>query len=319
MAEAEAVGDRLAELAFQDGDTAQWLGVNSYGGENRTLGVLRSDLFHGLTGIALFLGWLGELTGDICHTRLARGAIATALMQLEQGELARRGGFAGLGGAVYGLFELGRLWADERLIATAERYAANVAAQSGDDTDYDYATGSAGDIAALAAFCQVPAADHLADHVRVLADHLVAAAVRTPAGAGWVPRTLRELRSQTTPIAGFAHGGAGIAAALSQAWQLIGDDRYRQVACEAIAYEQSSFDPGTGRWRELRDRDAWGIAEEFPDRGSWCYGGAGIGLGRLLAWPSLVAAPASARLAGAEMPRRAREPRAVPASRRGPV
>jgi type 2 lantibiotic biosynthesis protein LanM len=302
VAAAEAVGGRLAQLAFQDGDTAQWLGVNSYGGENRTLGVLRSDLFHGLTGIALFLGWLGELTGDTGHTRLARRATGTALMRLDQGELAGRGGFAGLGGAVYALFELGRLWGDERLIGTAGQYAAKIAARPADDTDYDYATGSAGGIAALAALCQVRATDQLADHVRVLADHLVTAAVRTPAGAGWVPRTLRELRSQTRPISGFAHGGAGIAAALSQAWQLIGDDRYRQAACEAIACEQSSFDPGTGRWRELRDGDARGIAERYPDRGFWCYGGAGIGLGRLLARPSLIATvPASARLAGTEI------------------
>jgi lantibiotic modifying enzyme len=223
-------------------------------------------------------------------------------MRLDQGELAGRGGFAGLGGAVYALFELGRLWGDERLIGTAEQYAAKIAARPADDTDYDYATGSAGSIAALAALCQVRATDQLADHVRVLADHLVTAAVRTPAGAGWVPRTLRELRSQTRPISGFAHGGAGIAAALSQAWQLIGDDRYRQAACEAIACEQSSFDPGTGRWRELRDGDARGIAERYPDRGFWCYGGAGIGLGRLLARPSLIATvPASARLAGTEI------------------
>jgi len=302
VAAAEAVGGRLAQLSFQDGDTAQWLGVNSYGGENRTLGVLRSDLFHGLTGVALFLGWLGELTGDTCHTRLARRAIGTALLQLDQGELAGRGGFAGLGGAVYGLFELGRLWADERLIGTAVQHAAKIAAQPADDTDYDYVTGSAGGIAALAALCQVRAADHLADHVRVLADHLVTAAVRTPAGAGWVPRTLREMRSQTRPISGFAHGGAGIAAALSQAWRLIGDDRYRQAACEAIRYEQSSFDPGTGRWRDLRDREAGTIAEEFPHRGFWCYGGAGIGLGRLLAQPSLMqGVPASARLASTEI------------------
>ncbi len=310
VAAAEAVGDRLAQLAFQDGGTAQWLGVNSYGGENRTLGVLRSDLFHGLTGIALFLGWLGELTGGTRHTRLARRAIRTALTQLGQGELAGRGGFAGLGGAVYALSELGRLWADEGLTGTAGSYAAEIAAQSADDTDYDFATGSAGGIAALAALCQAGAAEQLADHVRVLADHLLTAAIRMPAGVGWVPRTLRELRSQTRPISGFAHGGAGIAAALSQAWQLIGDDRYRQAACEAVAYEQSSFDPGTGRWRELRDREGWGITEEFPDRGFWCYGGAGIGLGRLLARPSLTAPmPAStvsastapARLAGTEI------------------
>lgn len=299
---AEAVGDRLAQLAFQDGETAQWLGVNSYGGEYRTLGVLRSDLFHGLTGIALFLGWLGELTGGTRHTRLARRAVGTALMQLDQGELAGRGGFAGLGGAVYGLFELGRLWADERLIGTAEQYAATIAAHPADDTEYDYATGSAGDITALAAICRVRAADHLADQVRVLADHLVTAAVRTPAGAGWVPRTLRELRSHTQPILGFAHGGAGIAAALSQAWQLTGDDRYRRIGCEATAYEQSFFDSGTGRWREPRGRDAGSIAKEFPDRGFWCYGGAGIALGRLLARPSLIAAvPASARLADTEI------------------
>jgi type 2 lantibiotic biosynthesis protein LanM len=302
VAAADAVGDRLGQLAFQDGDSAQWLGVNSYGGETRTLGVLRSDLFHGLTGIALFLGWLGELTGDTRHTRLARRAIGTALTQLDQGELTGRGGFAGLGGAVYGLSELGRLWADERLIGTAEQYAAAMAAQSADDAEYDYATGSAGGIAALAALCQVRATDHLAEHVRVLADHLVTAAVRTPAGVGWVPRTLRELRSQTRPISGFAHGGAGIAAALSQASHLIGDNRYGQLACEAIRYEQSSFDPGPGRWRELRDRDAPGIAEEYPDRGFWCYGGAGIGLGRLLARPSLIAAaPATARVAGTEI------------------
>jgi type 2 lantibiotic biosynthesis protein LanM len=270
---ASAVGQRLARLALRADGSAQWLGVNSTQDTIWSVGPVKADLYHGLSGIALFLAFLGSLTGDDSHTVLAREALRTARRQLGRGML-RRLGMAGNGGIVYALCELGRLWNTGELLDEAEEYAQHTAGQAHGDTVCDFIGGVAGTIAGLAVLHELRPSDRLRHQIQVCADRLLATSISTDHGIGWLPSTMRERTGATLPAAGFAHGNAGVIPSLLAAADILGDPRYRQAAGQALAYEQSLPAP--------------------PEPGSgWCYGATGIGLSRLLCLAHGVTGPAS--------------------------
>jgi type 2 lantibiotic biosynthesis protein LanM len=287
LAVADVLGYRLDRIAFQTDGSAQWLGVNTLGGRDWAPGPLRADLFHGLAGVALFLGWLGRLTGDKARTRLGRGALATALTQVARGELDRTAGLAGLPGVAYALAQLGPLWEDERLLDMAVGCFERLGDAIGEDVEYDFVGGSAGTIAALRALHLTRPSDWLLEQVRAGAERLLATAERHPSGAGWVPRQLAAAGKADKPIAGFAHGVGSIAWTLFEAAELLGDGRYAEVAREAVRYEQALYRPEHGTWSDLRDYGVLGMPEGEPPPIAWCYGAMGIGLARVLSLPYL--------------------------------
>jgi type 2 lantibiotic biosynthesis protein LanM len=297
---ADKIGRELAGIGFIAQGSAQWLGVNSPRGTAWSLGPLRPDLFHGLTGIALFLGWLGQLTGDARHTSLARAALRTARCQLSQEPAAGSGsmpgglpgGMAGAGGLCYALAELGKLWSDESLIDAAGQHARAAAREAPSDLLYDFVGGSAGSIAGLAALHALRPAADLEEGIRACADRLLATATRTPAGIGWLSSEVREFRAVRQPLAGFAHGGAGIILPLFHAARILADQRYRDAARQALRHEQALFDPRTRTWTAVTDP---GGPTTYAGTPSWCYGGPGIGLSRLACLPDTGPDPVTAQ------------------------
>jgi class II lanthipeptide synthase len=281
VAAADMAGQQLAKIAFRADGSAQWLGPNSPLGNTWSMGPLGADLFHGLTGIALFLGWLGRLTGDVRHNALAREAWRTAAGRLDQDGLERFGGMAGVGGHVYALVQLARLWSDESLIDLAEKQALASAPHAAEDVLYDFVGGSAGTIAGLAALYELRPSASLRDCIRGHASRLRATAIRTDTGIGWLSDSVRTSRGAELPVAGFAHGNAGVILALAQAATILEDQACREAAGSALAYEQALFDPVAGVWAELGDRALRRQVGKAPHRAYWCYGGTGIGLSRL--------------------------------------
>lgn len=289
---ADAIGRRLAEIAFERAGSAQWLGINSAYGANWSVGPLKADLYHGLTGIALFLAHLGRLTGDPAHTKLAKRALNTALTQLDNDPPLRYAGMSGTGGIVYALASLGELWSDEPLIDAAGRQALRAARLASDDTIYDFTGGSAGSIAGLLALHKLRPSPRLAAQIRACADRLLATA--TPAssipgssgtGIGWLSADLGQFDGAIAPVPGFAHGNAGIAVALSAAADLLNDHRYQDAARQAIAYEQALFDHDVGTWDDSRCYPGRARTRQASRSPSWCRGAAGIGISRLICLP----------------------------------
>jgi type 2 lantibiotic biosynthesis protein LanM len=283
---ADAIGRHLAGIAYHEGDSAEWLGVISDRGEDWSLGPLGADLPTGLSGVALFLGQLGSLTGARDHTTLARAALITALSQVDRGLVARHGGVSGLAGILYAITQLGVLWQDHRLLDTATGLATQVGAIAVEDEQFDVAGGSAGSIAALRALYAVRPAASVLRAVRACADRILAG--RQPegepgGGVAWLPKSMIEERVTDAPLSGFGHGTAGIAWALLEAAALCGDERYHDAAVAAIGYERTLFVPDAGNWADLRIA----FRTKEPDFAAWCHGAAGVGIGRALALPHL--------------------------------
>jgi len=281
---ARRVGDRLEELALRGEQDRSWIGLTLANLHEWSLAPLGLDLYDGLPGVALFLAYLGEITGESRYTTLAKAALSTVRREIERrpSSIASIGGFDGGGGVAYALMHLGRLWDQPDLLTKAEAMVERILPLIEKDERFDVIGGAAGCIASLLALYRCVPSDHtLAAAVRC-GDHLLAHAQPMPRGLGWLAKGMAS-----QPLAGFSHGAAGIAWALLELSGLTGEERFRATALAAIEYERSLFSLAEGNWPDLRELEVSDAAA--ADNGSarfsmlaWCHGAPGIGLARLL-------------------------------------
>src|SRR5262249_55591517 len=112
LAEACAIGDRLERLALRGPQDVNWLGFTMTSARHGGVTPLGLDLYDGMPGVALFLAYLGALSGAERYTALAHAACATMLRTVRDNrdDLMWIGGFVGWGGVIYTLTHLGTLW-----------------------------------------------------------------------------------------------------------------------------------------------------------------------------------------------------------------
>lgn len=272
LAAARAVGDRLEKLAVRRDDGVYWLGLTAFQEQYWDLTALDIDLYGGVSGIALFLAYLGQATGEDSYTTLADGALSTVLrMTGRESTYTRRiGAYSGLGSSIYLLTHLAAAWHRPDLLDEALMLAARSAELVGDDDQLDVLAGAAGCIGALAALHRHRPDSGLVAIIVRCAEHLLATGHDIGTTLEW-PSPLAN-----RPLTGFAHGAAGIGWALATAADLSGQPRFAAAATRALAYERALFLPERGNWPDLR-------TEEDPPScmTAWCHGAVGIGLSRL--------------------------------------
>ena len=118
LAAAQVLGDRLLARAWQGGGEAGWAGLIPDDPRGWTMGPVGLDLRAGLPGVVLFLACLGKATGEVRYTALARAGLVGLRRRLAD-EPPADGHI--LGGLVYLLTQLGRLWDEpDRLIEAVE-------------------------------------------------------------------------------------------------------------------------------------------------------------------------------------------------------
>ena len=281
LAQAMAIADRLDIMALRDAQDVSWLGITLARDEQYwSLAPLGVDLYDGVSGIALFLAYLGEITHAERYRPLAETTCDTLRRTIAQypAGLTTIGGYSGWGGVIYTLTHLAVLWGQPALLAEAEHMVERLPDLVDHDDLLDVIAGSAGCIGGLLTLYQWrPAARTLAVAIQC-GEWLLATAQTMPQGIGW--NTVR----MSQPLAGFSHGAAGMAWALWQLSTVTGIGRFRTAACEAMAYERHLFAPAHGNWPDLREPKTSVNAD--PEAGqtfmtAWCHGAPGIGLGRL--------------------------------------
>ncbi|MEU7656427.1 type 2 lanthipeptide synthetase LanM family protein [Micromonospora taraxaci] len=285
------IADQLAQLAVQDDDDAAWIGAQFGFRRFCSVEVLGPGLHDGLLGIALFLAWHAEIAGDRCAHRLARSAVRTAVRQIRRGLLGRVAGLSGLGGAVYGLSQLGALWEDDTLFREADRLIEELPTLLAADREFEVMEGTAGALFGLVARHHVRPSGRSRELVRTAADRLVSTQRAYGPGASWLPAEVVANGLADRPLAGFGHGTAGIAAALLAGADLLSDESYAVAAARGFEYERDLFDPRNGYWTDIRDHSRAGEVRMRFDDGSvrssrsvaWCHGSPGIGMARLAA------------------------------------
>jgi type 2 lantibiotic biosynthesis protein LanM len=275
VATARFIGDRLETLALSNAGECAWIGLSLTGKGQWSLVPLGLDLYNGLPGVALFLSYLGFITGDERYTELAKRALRA--IRRQQSAMPLRefsiGAFDGLGGLVFLLVHLGALWHDAGLIDEATHLAEDLRPLIFYDRNFDIVAGAAGCIPSLLALYQATGDGRALAASRECGDHLLSHALPMPRGVAWPSHSLAGGRALT----GFAHGAAGIGWALIELSAASGDERFRRAGLEAFDYEDSLFSREARNWPDLRGDD-----DAHPGfMTAWCHGAPGIALARL--------------------------------------
>lgn len=268
---ARAVGERLEALALRGEGDAAWVGMVAVWEHQWSPRPLGLDLYGGLPGVALFLAWLGELTGEEQPTALARAALRSVQQRLEQGPaLASLGGFGEGGGLVYALTHLGALWGEPALVEQAQQVAERLEPLIAKDEQLDVMSGVAGCLVALLGLEACRPSARLRELAVACGERLLEKAQRLGPGLGWATPLARRA------LTGLSHGAAGMAWALAMLAARTGEARFHEAALGALAWERGQFVPEASNWRDLRQGEG---ATAFMS--AWCHGAPGIGLGRL--------------------------------------
>lgn len=280
--EAIKLGELLVAKAIRGGGKAIWTGVaprkNGW-----KLSPTGADLYSGLPGIALFLAYLAEETGDCRFQQTAEEATATLMSLLNDGRppLATIGAFSGWSGLVYTFAHLGSLWQQPHLYDRAAEIVARISPLVDRTPETDVISGTAGCIAGLLSLDACHPSAQLRDVMTRCGDQLLRSASRDCGRSCWFSADTAE-----KPLTGFSHGAAGIAWALSRLHSAFGESRFRSLALEGIEFERAEFCTEQNNWPDYR-ASAIHDNSESQCAVSWCHGAPGIGLARLLMFEQL--------------------------------
>jgi type 2 lantibiotic biosynthesis protein LanM len=287
LAAACAVGDRLEELALGSEQDVSWIGLTLVNDRHWSVAPLGIDLYDGLPGVMLFLAYLGAIAKEERYTNLARLTLQTLQRQLEKGKtwITQIGGFNGWGGIIYALTHLGILWHQPELISQAISFIELVTPLIEKDQQFDIIGGAAGCMISLINLYRCSPCESILVAAIQCGDRLLAHTQPMEQGCGWL---IPGIASK--PLAGCAHGNAGMAWALLELAAFTNEKRFRKAALEAIAYERSLFSKAALNWPDLREFETavrTGNQGQVAFMTAWCHGSAGIGLARLQCLPYL--------------------------------
>jgi lantibiotic modifying enzyme len=128
--EAARIGERLGEIAVWDGDDVAWVTLE-FRERKWSLEPVSNDLYVGLPGVAVFLGYLEHVARrrglPLAPQRehLARAAAHTLLRTAADADFTSVGAFSGWGGILHALTHLATLWWDPDLRARDRRCASH--------------------------------------------------------------------------------------------------------------------------------------------------------------------------------------------------
>ncbi len=279
LAGARAVGDRLEELALWRGDEAAWVGLSLENLNSWYLAPLNLTLYDGVPGIALFLAYLGQTTGKMRYTRLAKAAARNLQHQLASGKNTLKvvGGYAGLGGVIYTLTHLAALWDEPALLDQAEALVKLLPSLIEQDTFLDFITGTAGCVGGLVSLYLQRPSEATLDVLVKCGDYLVAKAEPQAQGMAW-----RTFMPVSQPAVGLGRGSTGMGWALLQLAALTGNEQFEEVGKAALLYERSVFFAQESNWPDFRLAGKEVLPPGvFRFMSAWCHGAPGIGLARL--------------------------------------
>ncbi|MEU8920609.1 type 2 lanthipeptide synthetase LanM family protein [Kitasatospora sp. NPDC048545] len=277
LAKAVEAGEQLLREAHRGSADLAWAGPNWTPPGRWAPAELGPDLYSGTAGIALFLHQLAVVTGDRSHGQAARAAELTLRHQIRRRADRLGGGLAGTGGVLYALAQFAAHHPDAELDDLAGLVIGRIAATAPEDTLHDLLSGNAGAIGGLLAWEAVRPGPAVTAALAACAERLARSAAPHPeGGVGWLPASLAGAADR--PLAGFAHGGSGIAWALARAGHRLGDPALPELALAALDYERTLFDPSAANWRDVRE-DGGPDGPSFP--ALWCHGASGVALARV--------------------------------------
>ncbi|MCC7044010.1 MAG: type 2 lantipeptide synthetase LanM family protein [Acidobacteria bacterium] len=273
---AEWVADALLSRAERTPDGLVWRYRPLVGGP----GWRDHHLYDGSTGAGVFFSALAAVTGQSRWDFAARDVLAPIRAHADRFPVETLpadepvGGSNGLGSVVYGLTVVAALRGDRSWLDLARRLAAAIPPRLTPFGAFDVVNGSAGAVLALLALHDVTGDAQVLAAARVCGQHLIDREVTAGPAEGYWPS------DDGVRLLGFAHGTAGVAAALARLSAATGDRVFAQAARRAYRFV---------RRRQLQDSGNWPIAAAGDGSAAggmmsgWCHGAPGIALSAIVA------------------------------------
>ncbi|HEX3130140.1 MAG TPA: lanthionine synthetase LanC family protein [Thermoanaerobaculia bacterium] len=266
------------------GPRSPWRGASSLAGESPKMVQIGPHLYSGVLGVSIFLAALARTLGDPYYEAECLHTVSSLRQRLDEivndpqrAEKIRFGvgGLTGLGSFIYSFVTIGKLLNVPHLIREAHEISVLITPERiAADRVLDITTGGAGMILALLALDhELPEPNRNGmtpiEIAGLCAMHLLDRHLPGEDGLKtW--KTLPDF----PPLAGFAHGTAGICCALLQLYGRTGRQELWEAAQTGLAFERRAYLPEHKNWRDLRFQDG-----QFMN--GWCHGAPGIMLGRL--------------------------------------
>lgn len=248
----------------------------------RMLQSMDFHLYDGVCGVALFLAALEKIVPGSGFRDMAGASLGPMIRWLNKTAPRKLmgtsiGGCSGLPSIIYSLVHLSDFLNDPALLKCAER-AASLLEQRDIDADrsYDVIGGAAGTALALLPLYKRTGNRQVLATAVSCGEHLL----RNRTATHKQFKVWKTLDS-SPPLAGFAHGAAGIAYALVVLYRETRRMDFRDAAVEAIMFETDLFSAEENNWPDRR------VDAENPGNDAlnfmcaWCQGAAGIGLARV--------------------------------------
>ena len=250
--------------------------------QQRMLQSMDFHLYDGVCGVALFLAALDKLAPESGFGVMARAALGPMLRWLNKSAPKKLmetsiGGCCGLPSMAYSLAHLSDFLGDPVLLECAVRAASLIERKDIDaDKSYDVIGGAAGTALALLPLYRKTGNKQVLETAIYCGEHLLRNRTATHKNF----RIWKTLEA-SPPLAGFAHGAAGIAYALVALYRETRRMEFLDAAVEAMMFETDLFDAEERNWpdRRVDENNPGGDGSGFMC--AWCQGAAGIGLARI--------------------------------------
>ncbi|HDR4872036.1 TPA: type 2 lantipeptide synthetase LanM family protein [Bacillus cereus] len=274
--EAKNIGYRLKEQVIHGSyNDATWVGLGMNYHNQWQVTALDSGLYNGLSGIAMFLGYLGKVSGEEDFNRLAMQTMESILQQPIQ-EKSFASAFYGQASHLYTLSHFDALYGEnQKWKLYIQNSLNNIEKSVKNDQFYDLLGGSAGIIQVLLNIHEQFNNEQALNIAQKYGDHLIENKIVTERGIGWSDPSSQIM------LGGLSHGTSGIAWSLLRLHKQTSKQKYFETALEAIRYDRSLYNSKNCNWADLRCSQH--KSSEFS--AAWCHGATGIGLSRLLYLP----------------------------------
>jgi hypothetical protein len=284
--QATSIGRSIVKDAVWHQSQCNWVGASPpekvSGVRGITYVALGPDLYNGSSGIGLFLGELGSVTGDRDVVRTAIAALRRSLLfdrsRIERGYW---GAFTGWTGIALAAARCGTALGSDELITLTREYVQSATMDVASGAELDVMSGLAGGLVALLALQRYLPMGELNELVDRFGEILLTSAVCANGGKCW-----STLPNRGDNLTGLAHGASGIGFALMELHRSTDDGCLRSTALQAFDYERAWLDRKEGNWCDLQrvplEDKRFKSGKRFST--SWCSGATGIALTRLAAW-----------------------------------
>ena len=256
-------------LQFTSSDTNRWCIVP-----------MGYYLYEGLAGMLLLFQMLSQSSKDT-RIGIIKKTIQKMLfsytdkanISIDNLQTNKTGIYEGESSIVYVYLVLYKLSGDIIYLEYAKKHIQIIEKLIDFDKQYDLISGNAGAVLVFIKMFEMTDNYIYIDLAEKALNIIEINAMKMQKGIGWCTE------NNSIPMAGMAHGNAGILMVILSLYRITKKEKYKELALKTWEYEKSLYDYEIHNWRDTRNTKK---TEDKVGNIAWCHGSLGILLSRMI-------------------------------------